>query len=71
MWTNARITIYAGFLLAAGAAWAKAAGVADYDAATGMVDFKPMNINIIAGMLGTSLGTALASVAAWFRWGRK
>ena len=66
---QARITIYIMAILSGLAALASLAGVADYDAASGMVDVHPFSITLVGGVVAPVLASGLAAVAAWFGWG--
>ena len=71
MWDKVRLTGYVVAGLSAAAALAKMLGVADYDAATGMVDLHPFNINYLGALIGAAGANAVAAVAVWLKWGRK
>lgn len=68
---QARITIYIMAILSGLAALASLAGVADYDASSGMVDVHPFSITLVGGVIAPVLASGLAAVAAWLGWGRK
>lgn len=71
MWTQARLTLYIGTAFAGLAFIAASLGFADYDAATGQVDFHPFNVWWLGGIVAGPVGSAVATVALWAGWGRK
>ena len=71
MWTTTRITIYLTSLLAGIGALLSIFGLATYDAAAQTIDLHPISIPVVAGIVAPVLASALAAVAAFFKWGRK
>jgi hypothetical protein len=67
-----RLAIYAAGLIAGVAAtWAASQGLGTYDAATGVFDLHPFDLN---GVIATGVATAgnlLAGIALLRGWGRK
>lgn len=71
MWTQARLTAYIGAAFAGGAFIAASTGYADYDTASGMVDFKPFNVYWLAGIVAGPVSSGLAALALALGWGKK
>ena len=71
MWTQARLSLYIGAAFAGAAFLASAMGLATYDTASGMVDFRPFNVYWLAGIVAGPVSSALAAIAVALGWGRK
>lgn len=71
MWTQARLTAYIGAAFAGAAFLAASMGLATYDTASGMVDFKPFNVWLLAGVIAGPVSSAIAALAVALGWGRK
>lgn len=71
MWTKARLTTYIGAAFAGLAFLAAATGFATYDPATGMVDFHPFDVWLLAGIIAGPAASVMAAVALWLGWGAK
>lgn len=68
---KSRLSIYiTGFVGFAGLALA-GAGLADFDAATGMIDFAPFNAYALAAAVPGALATILAPMALLKGWASK
>lgn len=64
------VTYVTGFVGFAGLALA-GAGLAEFDAATGMIDFAPFNAYALAAAVPGAVATILAPLALLRRWGSK
>lgn len=71
MWNQTRITVYLVGLLGGGATLLALMGWATYDAATGMIDVNPFNVNWLAGIVAGPVSAAVATVAYWLGWSSK
>jgi hypothetical protein len=71
MWTKIRITAYITSGLLGLASLMHILGIATYDAATGMLDPKPFNVPLVAGIVAPVIASGLASIAAALGWGKK
>lgn len=70
MWSKARLTTYiTGFVGFGGLALA-GAGLAEFDAATGMIDFAPFNAYALAAAIPGALATIVAPIALIMGWGK-
>lgn len=71
LWDKTRLTVYAtGAAGAVGLVFA-ALGLADFDHATGMIDFRPFNIYALAALAPTLVAPAVAFIALYLGWGKK
>ena len=69
--TKARLATYiTGFVGFAGLALA-GAGLSEFDAATGMIDFAPFNAYALAAAVPGAVATVLAPLAVVKKWGSK
>jgi len=68
---NARLTVYATGAVGVVGIFAAAFGLAEFDHATGMIDIAPFNAYALAAAVPAVVSPFLASVAVWFKWGRK
>jgi hypothetical protein len=66
-----RLTVYATGAVGVVGIFAAAFGLAEFDHATGMIDFAPFNAYALAAAVPTFVAPFLASVALWFGWGKK
>lgn len=69
-WSAARFT---GYTLAAlsGAGWLLHIwGLAVYDSAAGTIDFNPISVVWLAGIIGPVLASIVAPIAVWKGWGK-
>ncbi len=71
MWTQARIALYLATVFGGAAFLLAAFGAGTYDAATGMFDLHPVDVKWLGAVVAGPVSAALATVAAWFGWGRK
>ena len=71
MWTQARIAFYLTALLGFIGAALAMAGLATYDPVAQTIDPHPVSIPVVVGIVAPAAGSALAAVAAFFKWGRK
>lgn len=70
MWSKARLTTYiTGFVGFGGLALA-GAGLAEFDAATGMIDFAPFNAYSLAAAIPGFVATIIAPIALIKGWGK-
>ena len=69
--TRVRITGYITAGMVGLATLAHLAGFAVYDAATGMIDPKPFNVYLVAGVVAPVIAAAVATVAAVLGWGKR
>lgn len=67
-WGKTRLTVYLVSVLAMSATLLSLAGLADYDAATGLLDIRPFNINMVAGVGAGLVASALALLANVLGW---
>lgn len=71
MWTPARIAFYITSLLVGAGTLLSMAGLATYDQTAQTIDLHPISIPMVAGLVAPVVASALAAVAAFFKWGRK
>lgn len=71
MWTQARIAFYLTAILCFIGAALAMAGLATYDPVAQTIDPHPISIPVLVGFLAPAVASALAAVAAFFRWGAK
>ncbi len=71
-WTNTRFGLYAIGIIGSGSAlWLAAAGFADYDATTGVIDIHPFNVTQTITQAVSWVANIVAAIALWKRWGAK
>lgn len=71
MWTQARITFYLTTAISLAGTLLVALDWATFNAATGMIDFKPFNAYWLAPPVAGVLAPIMAAVAAKLGWGPK
>ena len=71
MWTQARIAVYLATALGGAAFVLSVLGAGTYNQQTGMFDLHPVDVKWLAAVVAGPVSAALATVAAWFGWGRK
>ena len=69
--TKTRAVAYATSFLIGLAMLAQVAGLADYDATTGMFDLHPVSVYVVAGMIAPVFSAGLALLAVVRGWGGK
>ena len=67
--TKARLLAYLTSALIGGAVLLKMAGLAEYDAGTGMFDLHPISVYAVAGLIAGPIGSLLAAFAVIGKWG--
>lgn len=71
MWTQARIAFYLTVAVGGVAVILANLGLADYDAATGMLDLHPIDIKQATFVAAGPIAAGLAALAAKLGWGKK
>jgi hypothetical protein len=70
-WSQARLVYYIGTALFGGAVLVSSLGYADFDTATGEIDFHPFNIYTLAAVVaGPLFGLSMAALAVLRGWGK-
>jgi len=68
--SKTRAVAYATSFLIGAAMLAQMAGLASYDAATGMFDLHPVSVYVVAGLIAPVFSAGLAFIALVKGWGK-
>lgn len=67
MWTKTRLAAYISAALVGAGVILSMIGAADYDAATGTLDLRPVNVYTLAGIIAGPLASGMAAVVLWWQ----